>query len=85
MLRSFESLEFIKSHADRFEIQVCTQSKLVETPFYGQAFQFENGVQNGKDMVILCDDPADGRFAQSGILLERFMEDFHRPSFWIDR
>jgi len=68
MLRSFESLQFIKSHANRFEIQVCPQSKMIETPFDRKAFQFKNGVQNRKDMIVLCDDPADGRFAQSGIL-----------------
>jgi hypothetical protein len=32
-------------------------------------------------MVVLCGDPSYGRFTQSGILFERFMEDFHRPSF----
>ena len=85
MLRSLESLQFIKSDANSFEIQMCAQSKVVEMAFYGQAFQFENSIQDGEDMVILRDNAPDRCFAQSGILFERFMEDFHRPSFLIGR
>ena len=44
MLRSLESLEFIKSHTNSLEIQMCTKGKMVEMPFYGQAFQFENSI-----------------------------------------
>lgn len=83
MLRSLESLEFSESHANGLELQMCTQGKMIEMPFDGKSFQFENGVQGRKDMVVLPDDPADRRFALSGILFERFVEAFHRPSFLI--
>ena len=85
MLRSLENLEFIKSDANGLEIQMGSQGKMIEMLLYFQTFQFEKGVQNGEDMIVLGHHSAHRCFSQSGILFERFMEDFHRPSFLIGR
>ena len=85
MLRSLDGLQFIKGHTNRFEIQLSTQSEMIEMTFYRQALQFENGIQNGEYVVVLCDDTTNRRLTQGSILLERFMEDLHRPSFLIGR
>jgi hypothetical protein len=58
---------------------------MVEMPFHFQAFKLEGGIQNGKDKIVLSYDPSHRRFSQGGVLFERFMEDFHRPSFLIGR
>jgi hypothetical protein len=58
---------------------------MVEMSFDFQTLQFEEGKQSRKDMIVLGHNPAHRRFAQSGILFERFVEDFYRPSFLIGR
>ena len=58
---------------------------MIETPFDFQALQFEESIQDSKDMIVLGHNAAYGRFAQGGILFERFVEDFYRPSFLIGR
>ena len=85
MLRSLEDLEFIESDANGFEIQMGAQGKMVQVTFDLKALQLEDGIKNGKDMVVLGDDTAHRRLSQSSILFERFVEDFHRPSFLIGR
>ena len=85
MLRSLEDLKFIVGNPNGFEIQVCPQGKMIETTLDLETFQFEEGIQNSKDMIVLGHDSAHRRFAQSGILFERFVEDFYRPSFLIGR
>ena len=85
MLRSLENLEFIVGNANGFEVQMWTQSKMIEMPFDLQAFQFEESIKNSKDMIVLRDDSSHRGFAQSGILFERFVEDFYRPPFLIGR
>ncbi len=85
MLRSLEGLQFVKSRAGRLEIQMSPQSKMVEVSLDFQTLQFESCIQHSKDMVVLCGDTSHGRFTQSSVLFERFMEDFHRPSFLIGR
>jgi len=81
MLRSLEDLEFIVGNAYGFEIQMYPQSKMIKMSFDLQAFQLEASIQNRNDMIVLGHNAAHRRFAQSCILLERFMEDFDRPSF----
>jgi hypothetical protein len=54
MLRSFENLKFIKSHADSLEIQMRTQRKVIEMTFDFQAFQFKEGnVRTDRASLIL--------------------------------
>ena len=76
MLRSLEDLEFIVGNANGLEIQMGAQGKMIEMPFYLQAFELEESLKNSKDMIILGYDTAHRRFAQSGVLFERFVEDF---------
>ena len=85
MLRSLEDLEFIVGNANDFEIQMCTQGEMIEVLFDLQAFQLEASIQNRNDMIVPGHNAAYRRFAQSCVLLERFMEDFDRPSFLIGR
>ncbi len=85
MLRSLENLEFFVGNANGFEVQMGTQGKVIEMPFDLQALQFEERIQNSKDMIILGYNSAHRRLAQGGILFERFVEDFYRPSFLIGR
>ena len=85
MLRSLESLEFIVGHANGFEVQMSAQGKMVEMAFDLQAFQLEESIESGEDMIVLGYDTAHRRFAQSGVVFERFVEDFYRPSFLIGR
>ena len=83
MLRSLESLQFLKSHTDGLEIQMGPQGEMIEMAFDLQAFELEESIESGEDMIVLGHDATDGCFAQSGILFERFVEDFYRPSFLI--
>ncbi len=53
MLRSLESLQLIEGDADRFEIQMGLQGKMAEMLLHFQTLQFEHGVQNGEDMIVL--------------------------------
>lgn len=85
MLRSFEDLQFVIGYADRLEIQMRTQGKMVEMSFDLQAFEFEESIESSKNMIVLGYNAAHRRFAQGGILFERFVEDFYRPSFLIGR
>ena len=85
MLRSLEDLEFIKSHTNGLEIQVCAQGKMIEMSLDLQAFQLEESVKNGKHMVVLSHNSTHRCLAQRSILFERFVEDFYRPSFLIGR
>ena len=58
---------------------------MVEMSFDFETFQFEEGIESSKDMIVLGHDTVHRRFAQSGILFEWFVEDFYRPSFMIGR
>ena len=78
-------MQFIKSYTSRLEIQMGSQSEMIKTPFYLQAFQLESSIKNSKDMIDLGNHPLQRGFTQSGILPERFVENFHRPSFLIGR
>ena len=80
MLRSLKGLQFIESHTDGLEIQMGAQSEMIEMTSYLQAFELEEGIESGEYMIVLGHDTTDRRFAQSCILLERFVEDFYRPS-----
>ncbi len=57
-------------------IYVSAQSKMFESPFDLQELQFEESAKDGKDMIVLSRRTAYGRFAQVGVLFERFAEDF---------
>lgn len=70
MLRSLEDLEFIESNANGFEIQMGPQGKMIEMTFDLQALQLENSIKNGKDGLVLGNDPAHRRLPQSSILFE---------------
>ena len=85
MLRSLEDLQFIKSHANSLEIQMGAQGEMIEMSFDLQAFELEESIEGSENMIVLSHDATDGCFAQSGILFERFVEDFYRPSFLIGR
>lgn len=85
MLRSLENLEFIESEADGLKIQMCPQGKMVKMVFDFQTLKFEKSKKSSEDMIILSNNTADGCFAQSSILFERFVEDFYRPSSLIGR
>ena len=85
MLRSLENLEFIIGDANGLEIQIGSQSKMIEMSLDLQTLQFEESIKNRKDMIVLGQHSAYRRFAQGGILFERFVEDFYRPSFLIGR
>jgi hypothetical protein len=83
MLRSLEDLQFVISHADSLEIQMGTQGKVIEMSFDLQAFELEESIERSENMIVLGYHATHRRFAQCGILFERFMEDFYRPSFLI--
>ena len=85
MLRSLENLEFIKSHANSLEIQMCPQGEMIEMALDLQAFQLEESVKRSKNMIVLSNHSTNRCFAQSSILFERLVEDFYRPSFLIGR
>lgn len=55
---------------------MCAQGKMIEFPFDLQAFQSEERIQHSKDRIVLGHHAAYGRFAQGGILVEQFVEDF---------
>jgi hypothetical protein len=48
-----------------------------------QAFEHEEGIESSKNVIVPGYKPTHRRFAQGGILFERFMEDFYWPSFLI--
>ena len=85
MLRSLEGLQFVESDTDGLEIQMGAQGEMIEMALDLQAFELEESIESGEDMIVLGDDTTDRRFAQSGVLFERFVEDFYRPSFLIGR
>ena len=85
MLRSLEGLQFVESDADGLKIQVGTQGEMIEMSFDLQALELEESIKSSEDMIVLGHDTTDRSFAQSGILFERFVEDFYRPSFLIGR
>jgi len=58
-----------------------SQGKMIEMAFHLQTLQLESGIKNGKDVIVLGYQSAQWSFPQSGILFERFVEDFYRPSF----
>lgn len=79
MLRNLAGLEFVKSRAGGFAIQMRPPGKMVETSLDLQLLQFDRSIQHGKDMLVLPDDTSHGRVTHRGILFERFLEDFQRP------
>lgn len=85
MLRSLKNLEFVVSHANRLEIPMGTQGKMIEMTLEFETLQFKNSIHYRKNVIDLGGYPAHRGFSQGGILLERFMEDFYRPSFLLGR
>jgi len=69
MLRSLENLKFMKGNANGLEVQMGMQSKMIEMPFDLQTFQFEKGIQHGKDMIVLRHDAAHGALPKAAFCL----------------